>query len=320
MLKLLFIATVSLTLCACFPLPEEASNSNTSQQGEQNPELNPGQDQTPAKDEPKIFSISGSIQGQSSGFEITLSVNEKFVASRQISASDTTFSFNQSVDMGDKYSVAISSPPKGQVCVVGDAKTGTIVTDVSTITIACETSDDQCAVYDPVTQATSYNNCHIWLDSQNEVRHAVNKGELSNSPTPAVPLNDLKWDEKLALVAKNYGETCPLGHNANRTSDYKTVGGSGYVGENLAWGSGTGYTKIEQAVYGWAQKEEKSYRYTEIGNGDSTDGSQVGHYTQIIWRNTTHVGCAIVTGCSKWDRTYVCNYAPGGNIRGQKPY
>jgi pathogenesis-related protein 1 len=46
-----------------------------------------------------------------------------------------------------------------------------------------------------------------------------------------------------------------------------------------------------------------------------------GHYTQIVWRSTARVGCAKQDCPSLAFRsTIVCNYAPGGNYVGQKPY
>ena len=44
----------------------------------------------------------------------------------------------------------------------------------------------------------------------------------------------------------------------------------------------------------------------------------VGHYTQVVWENTTHVGC----GRKKCTDMIIitCNYWPGGNFVGRKPY
>ena len=46
-----------------------------------------------------------------------------------------------------------------------------------------------------------------------------------------------------------------------------------------------------------------------------------GHYTQVVWRASVKIGCAIVD-CPNvtFHSTVLCDYAPGGNIQGQKPY
>ena len=38
-----------------------------------------------------------------------------------------------------------------------------------------------------------------------------------------------------------------------------------------------------------------------------------GHFTQVVWKSTTGLGCGFNAGC----RMYVCNYSPPGNFLGQ---
>ncbi|MBN1209800.1 MAG: hypothetical protein JXB05_33430 [Myxococcaceae bacterium] len=58
-------------------------------------------------------------------------------------------------------------------------------------------------------------------------------------------------------------------------------------------------------VQSWAS-EAASYDY---GTNACAPGKQCGHYTQIVWRSTTQVGCA----------TKLCNSSPPGNYVGQRP-
>jgi hypothetical protein len=44
----------------------------------------------------------------------------------------------------------------------------------------------------------------------------------------------------------------------------------------------------------------------------------VGHYTQVVWRDTREVGCAIARGAK--DDFLVCRYWPAGNWMGQLAY
>ncbi|KLJ09458.1 hypothetical protein EMPG_15120 [Blastomyces silverae] len=52
-------------------------------------------------------------------------------------------------------------------------------------------------------------------------------------------------------------------------------------------------------------------------NPDMSSFSKWGHFTQIVWKSTTVVGCATVK-CSnhlRWNT--VCNYGPPGNFGGR---
>jgi len=139
------------------------------------------------------------------------------------------------------------------------------------------------------------------LAAHNQVRAQV-------SPAPSSPLPKLQWSEADAKVAAEYAEQCTFSHNRSR----------GPRGENLFAGSGE--TKIEDVVKSWASESE-SYDYASNGCRGTC-----GHYTQIVWAGTTHVGCASKTcttgspfGKGTW-QIWVCNYSPPGNMNGQKPY
>lgn len=86
------------------------------------------------------------------------------------------------------------------------------------------------------------------------------------------------------------------------------------LGENIYWGSGTGWTATD-AVRAWADEE----RYYTYANNTCEVGRVCGHYTQIVWRTTRRVGCAR-TVCDDGDVFMNCNYDPVGNYVGQRPY
>jgi pathogenesis-related protein 1 len=158
-----------------------------------------------------------------------------------------------------------------------------------------------------------------WLDPMNAARAAVGDPPLT-------------WNPIAAQVALNYANMCDYVHNPNRDSDYAMLGGgNGGLGENIAAGAPT--LTIASANMGWIQGEEPDYDYAT--NTCNTMGGTVecGHYTQIVWKTTTSVGCAIVT-CNtntpfgtkygtKWGYA-VCDYSPPGNIvlngTPEKPY
>ena len=118
-------------------------------------------------------------------------------------------------------------------------------------------------------------------------------------PTPALPA--LRWDEDAAAVAQRWADGCEFEHNRKR-GDY---------GENIAY-----YTRpaIDGLALLWIT-EARDYLYDR---DRCAYGRACGHYTQIVSRRTTAVGCAAAK-CS-FGRFLVCNYAPPGNLINKRPY
>ncbi|WP_164012488.1 CAP domain-containing protein [Pyxidicoccus trucidator] len=145
------------------------------------------------------------------------------------------------------------------------------------------------------------------LDTHNEVRAGV------SSPRPSPALEPLGWSTAAETVAKKHVEKCEWGHNSER----------GNLGENIAAAT-PDYWDTEGVVMAWAD-EVADYNYE---NNSCATGKQCGHYTQVVWRATTRVGCAtkVCTQNSPFGaqaptwQYWVCNYDPPGNYRGQKPY
>ncbi|KIY66447.1 PR-1-like protein [Cylindrobasidium torrendii FP15055 ss-10] len=125
-----------------------------------------------------------------------------------------------------------------------------------------------------------------YLDAHNSVRAQHN----------AAPL---VWDDALAQYAQDYANKCVWQHSG------------GPYGENLAAGSEP--LTAAGAVKMWAD-EEKDY---------DPANPQYSHYTQVVWKSTTKLGC----GVAKCDNIlegftadyYVCSYDPAGNVIGQFP-
>jgi hypothetical protein len=85
-------------------------------------------------------------------------------------------------------------------------------------------------------------------------------------------------------------------------------------GENL-WMGTAGAFSINRMIDSWGS-EKKNFRQGIFPNVSKTGNwSDVGHYTQIIWRNTTQVGCAKSTAGG--NDILVCRYSPAGNFIGQ---
>ena len=85
-------------------------------------------------------------------------------------------------------------------------------------------------------------------------------------------------------------------------------------GKNLFGGGGRAYTALD-AARDWYSEISK-FHYGVL-NGSNWYAS--GHYTQMVWRNTTQVGMGQAV-CSDGSIVIVAEYDPPGNYMGQKPY
>lgn len=125
----------------------------------------------------------------------------------------------------------------------------------------------------------------------------------------------LKWDARLAADAAIWGRhLTKVGKLVHYQEDPEDTDPQG---ENL-WAGTRGYYGLESMVGLWIV-EKKHFR-PGIFPANTTTGrlDDVGHYTQLMWRSSGEVGCAVVTG--RQDDFLVCRYAEGGNVIGERPF
>ncbi|KAL0568748.1 hypothetical protein V5O48_013236 [Marasmius crinis-equi] len=113
----------------------------------------------------------------------------------------------------------------------------------------------------------------------------------------------LQWNNTLETAAQDWANRCVFEHSH---------GAIGPFGENLS--TGTGDMSIEAAVKMWI---DEAGQY-------NPNNPQYSHFTQMVWKGSTQVGCAVADGChgifdSSYGaaKLYVCEYYPAGNVIGQ---
>jgi pathogenesis-related protein 1 len=152
-------------------------------------------------------------------------------------------------------------------------------------------------------QAITATNSHVNLQ---DAQQAL---DLQNAKRHDVGVPPLTWSTDLAAVAQKWADHLA----ADQACDLVHTQGGPY-GENLFGGSGRVFTAVD-AVNDWYSEISK-FHYAPLADNTWFDS---GHYTQMIWRNTTKVGMGRAT-CPSGRVVIVAEYDPPGNYMGQKPY
>lgn len=161
------------------------------------------------------------------------------------------------------------------------------------------------------------------LTAHNAVR--ADPSSVGGTPAPSPALAPLSWSDTVTTTAQAWADHCAYQHNSTELQRLS-------YGENIAATAPAGARDAAYIVGLWAS-EAPFYRWDtnscDAGNA-ANEAHTCGHYTQLVWRTTTVVGCGKQTCTAAtwpfpggtpgpWD-FWVCDYAPPGNWVGEKPY
>jgi hypothetical protein len=132
-----------------------------------------------------------------------------------------------------------------------------------------------------------------------------------NTYRSALQLPDLAWSAQLASDAMAWAL-----HLASIDKGQHDASVRGKEGENLWWGTADAFSYPDMVAM-WGN-EKSVFKYGVFPDVNTSKSAMVGHYTQIVWKSTTSVGCALASN-GKTD-FLVCRYAVPGNVIGEKPY
>ncbi len=130
--------------------------------------------------------------------------------------------------------------------------------------------------------------------------------DLHNQERAAVGSPPIVWNPAISLTAQAWATRLAVTQETEHS-------GQIYVGENIA--AGTTRDDMTAFLFSLWSAEKASYIPGCTWPDCSSDGNEVGHYTQVIWKTSVSVGCGKAINL---DWTYlVCQYFPFGNVQGQ---
>lgn len=130
-----------------------------------------------------------------------------------------------------------------------------------------------------------------------------------NAVRAAVGVPPLTWDDNLS-------------RDAGQWAMHLAQTGCGFVhsgmahGENLFKTSGDPEPTVDDIVGAWAAERN----YYDYASNSCALGKMCGHYTQLVWKNTGGLGCAVAICTGGKGYISVCEYKEAGNVAGEKPY
>lgn len=129
-------------------------------------------------------------------------------------------------------------------------------------------------------------------------------------------VSSLEWSADLESSAQTLAARCTYEHDTS-------IDGGGY-GQNI--GYGVEASEVGVMITNLMYNDEIEFFPTPYGESDPSmsDFDKWGHFSQIVWKATTHVGCATVV-CDPLGNVdssealpfTVCNYSPVGNVGGE---
>ena len=134
-----------------------------------------------------------------------------------------------------------------------------------------------------------------------------------NREREALGLPQLQWDAGLATRAQDWADYLA---KSGKFEHSPNIPGQPLEGENI-WGGTKGAFFPEDMVGLWISEKADFVEGVFPANSRTGRVQDVSHYTQLVWRRTEAVGCAMSRNGQ--DEIMVCRYSQPGNLRGVDP-
>jgi len=125
-------------------------------------------------------------------------------------------------------------------------------------------------------------------------------------------IDPLMWSDELASHAQSWADH--LASLGGKTLQHSRRDSEG---ENLWMGTAGSFNYSEMVDY-WGNEKQYFIKGIFPNVSSTKNWRDIAHYTQIIWQNSSQVGCAISSAGG--NDILVCRYRPAGNWIGQSVY
>ena len=143
--------------------------------------------------------------------------------------------------------------------------------------------------------------------------HAARILAMHNAERRRLRVPDLVWNPHLEREAAEWANHLSRSGVLQHADDRTRNG----TGENLWMGTSGGWDV--DGMVGMFLDERRHYRHATFPDVSNTGNwADVGHYTQIVWRDTREVGCAVAS--ARGNDVLVCRYFPAGNVSGRRAH
>lgn len=139
---------------------------------------------------------------------------------------------------------------------------------------------------------------------------AMLQGHASARAEHALP--PLRWNPELAAAAHEWAQQLAASGGFEHSDDDS----DDPQGENL-WMGTRGAFAYPEMVKHWVDEKADFLPGRPLEASGRKGWEDIAHYTQIVWKDTREVGCAVASNAE--DDYLVCRYYPAGNVEGETP-
>lgn len=226
------------------------------------------------------------ITTSSSSTETTEATTEETAAGQQ--ATETTSSSTTEPTTSTTSTSSTSTTSTSSTTSTTSTSSTTSTTSTSSTSTTSTTSTSSTAT--PTATSTPFSFEAVYLAKHNELR------SLMEDTGP------LTWNDQIAQLTQQAADDWQC-DGVFRHNNFELNGED--LGENLAYGYNF---ENAGAVEGWFN-EIRYYNYSDPKFDAST-----GHFTQLVWKDTTQVGCGYKNCGTPYGYYIVCDYLPAGNV------